>query len=496
MRLIQKAEEKNFQYRVLQGDAHADVTALCFDSRKVTKGCLFVCLAGAHFDSHDVTADIAAAGAAVIVTEHDCALPAQVTVIRVASSRQALAELSAAWFDFPSAKMTCIGVTGTKGKTTTTHMIRELLQKAGRRTGMIGTNGIFIGDTRIPTLNTTPESYELQSAFAEMVRQGCRYMVMEVSSQGIMLHRTDAIAFDIGIFTNISPDHIGPDEHKDFDEYLACKTKLFAQCRTGLVNADDAHADFVLAHAKCGKMLTFSGHGDADFTMRNLRFLTDGKFVGLELDFHTAEEAVRCRVGIPGEFNAYNALAALAAGSLLGLDRATLGTALTDVRVNGRMEIAWAGDFTVIIDYAHNAVSMESLLDTLRAYHPRRLVVLFGCGGNRSKDRRYTMGEIGGTKADLSVITADNSRFEKTADIIADIRGSIEKTGGKFIEIPDRREAIFTVIRSAEPGDMIAVIGKGHEDYQEINGVRHHFLDREVVDEAIAELKKEGKIKV
>jgi len=494
MQLIRKAETAGFEYELIKGDASSDVSSLCYDSRKIEPGCLFVCQKGAGFDSHDVISEIAAKGAKVIVVSRKCEYPEGVTVISVKDSRSALALLSAAWFDFPSRKMTCIGVTGTKGKTTTTHMIRSLLMHENKMTGMIGTNGIFIGDTHTPTLNTTPGSYDLQEAFADMVKRGCRYMVMEVSSQGIKLHRTDAITFDIGIFTNISPDHIGPDEHRDFQEYIDCKTRIFLQCRKGLVNTDDEHADYVLKNAGCPEISTFSEKGKSDFRMENIECISEGIFVGLKFLFCTPKDSMECLVGIPGEFNAYNALAALSAGYMLGLSEDTLKNGLKDIRVNGRMEIAYSGSFKVLIDYAHNAVSMESLLDTLRQYKPGRLVVVFGCGGNRARDRRYSMGRIGGEKADLSIVTADNSRFEKTEDIIADITGSLKKTGGNYIEIPDRRDAIFYAIENAKPGDMIAVIGKGHEDYQEINGERHHFLDREVVEEAIGELRKRGKL--
>lgn len=487
MKLIQRAEAKGFRYELIQGSADREVTALCYDSRELREGCLFVCMRGANFDSHSLLPSLAAAGVQIAVTDHDCALPEGLTVLRVEYSREALSQLSAAWFDFPAEKLTTIAVTGTKGKTSTTHMIREILERAGRKTGLIGTNGITIGDCHRETKNTTPESYHLHEAFAEMVEAGCSCAVMEVSSQGLMLHRTGGICFDYGIFMNISPDHIGPNEHASFEEYLHWKAALFRQCRVGLLNADDAHTEEIIRNASCEKIWRFSTeHRQADFSIAGLRYAAEEGFVGLCFDFLSpGREALPVRVGIPGRFNADNALAALAVCSLIGAGREALSTGLQSVRINGRMEIANAAPFTVIVDYAHNAVSMEALLDTLREYGPRRLVVVFGCGGNRAKERRYSMGEIGGRKADLSIITADNSRFERVEDIIADIRGSIEKTGGAYLEIPDRREAIFYAVEHAEPGDMIAVIGKGHEDYQEIEGVRHHFVDREVVDEAL-----------
>ena len=367
-------------------------------------------------------------------------------------------------------------------------MIRAILQAAGKKVGMIGTTGTMIGDVVTPTLNTTPESYELHQAFSQMVEAGCEYAVMEVSSQGIKMHRTDGLYFDYGIFTNISPDHIGPGEHADFEEYLYYKTRLLNMCRIGLVNKDDEHAEQIIKAADC-ELYTYSEKGkEADFSASDIRYVSQPDFVGTE--FHiSGKYDMEVRLGIPGLFNVVNALAAVSVCSFLDLDKEKISHALEHIRVNGRMEIVYTSErCTVLVDYAHNAVSMESLLSTLRDYKPKRLVCVFGCGGNRSKDRRYSMGEIGGKLADLSIITADNSRYEKVEDIIADIRGSIEKTGGSFIEIPDRREAIRYSILQAQPGDMVAVIGKGHEDYQEINGVRHHFLDREVIEETVKEL--------
>ena len=494
MRLIEKAESKGFRYTLLQGDAGVDVSALCYDSRKAEAGSLFVCMRGANFDSHEIIGDLKEKGVKAVAVDRDCAFPEGITVIRTDDSREALAELSAAWFDFPAEKLLTVGVTGTKGKTTTTHMLKELLEKSGKKTGLIGTNGITIGTVHTPTKNTTPESFEIQQAFADMVKEGCGAAVMEVSSQGLMLHRTGGILFDIGIFTNISPDHIGPNEHGSFEEYLGWKKKLFSQCRTALISADDEHSEEVKAAASgCGRAFTFSTGKEADFTASGLRYVTEKGFVGLTFDFRGPGEngagsrlVPEVRVGMPGHFNEDNALAALSAAALLGAEDEVLKNGLEKVRVNGRMEILLTHPFTVLVDYAHNAVSMESLLDTLREYGPKRLVVVFGCGGNRAKERRYSMGEIAGKKADLSIVTADNSRYEKVEDIIEDILSRLKPTGGAYLTIPDRREAIFHAIREAEPGDMIAVIGKGHEDYQEINGVRTHFLDREVAEEAIA----------
>ncbi|MFR1016890.1 UDP-N-acetylmuramoyl-L-alanyl-D-glutamate--2,6-diaminopimelate ligase, partial [Clostridium fessum] len=390
-------------------------------------------------------------------------------------------------FDYPARKMTAIGVTGTKGKTTTTYMIKAILEAAGQKTGLIGTNGAVIGENHYPTKNTTPESYILQEYFAKMVEAGCRYIVMEVSSQSYLMHRVDGLFFDYGIFLNISNDHIGPNEHASFEEYLYYKKQLLKNCRTALVNRDDPHFDAIVEGATA-EILTFSLEQAADFTADDIHYVREHDFVGVEFQTHGRYEH-DLRVGIPGKFNVDNALAAAGVCSFFDLPKEKVCHALEHIQVDGRMEIVYkSAKCTVIVDYAHNAVSMESLLLTLRDYKPKRLVCVFGCGGNRARDRRYSMGEIGGKLADLSIITADNSRFEKVGDILADIKVGLAKTDGKYVEIPDRREAIEYSLSHAEDGDIIAIIGKGHEDYQEIEGVRYHFLDREVVQETVKKL--------
>ena len=485
---------KDLDYEVLQGDLDTEAEDVVYDSRKAVPGTIFVCLKGTRIDSHGFIGDVAAQGVKAFAVERDVELPEGTTVVKVASSRHALAMMSAVRFGNPIRKMISVGVTGTKGKTTATHMMKAILEAAGKKVGMIGTTGAVIGDEVFPTMNTTPESYQLQEYFSKMAEAGCEYVLMEVSSQGIKMHRTDGLEFDYGVFTNITPDHIGPDEHADFEEYLYYKSRLFTMCRTGIANRDDEHFEAIVKDRTCGKLYTYGrkeGGEKPDFYGSRLRFVSEPGFVGTEFDLEEkATGAVMdLRLGLPGEFNVDNALAAASLCRAMGISEDAIREGLEHVRVNGRMEIAYSSEkCTVIIDYAHNAVSMESLLETLRAYHPKRLVCVFGSGGNRSKERRYSMGEIGGKMADLCILTADNSRYEKTEDIIADIRSHLEPTGGAFVEIPDRREAIYYSLSHAQPGDMIAIIGKGHEDYQEINGVRTHFLDREVVEDAVRDL--------
>lgn len=475
---------EHIPHKILQGSLDTEVEEVIYDSRKARPGSVFVCMKGSRTDSHEFCSQVYQAGVRVFVTERPVSLPDDAAVIQVENGRSALALLSAARFGFPAGKMVMIGVTGTKGKTTTTHMIKAILEAAGKTVGMIGTNGVYFAGTYEPTVNTTPESYQLHQYFSRMAEAGCEYVVMEASSQAFKMHRTDGIVFDYGIFTNISPDHIGLDEHKDFEEYLRCKSMLLSQSRTVIANQDDEVVRNAAQKASC-PVYYYSVTQQADFWTDDIRYVADNAFVGLEFTVKGRYPA-DVRVGIPGRFNAENAMAAVSVCSFFSLPVNQVCHALEHIQVNGRMEIAYSSeDFRVIIDYAHNAVSMESLLTTLRHYHPARLVVVFGCGGNRAKERRYAMGEMAGKMADLSILTADNSRFERVEDILADIKKALIPTGGAYVEIPDRREAIEYAITHARKGDMIAIIGKGHEDYQEVNGVRTHFLDREVVEQAV-----------
>lgn len=480
------------EYELLQGNLEEEVSEVVYDSRKACPGAIFVCMQGANVDSHRFVPDVVEKGCRVIVAEHEIDVPEGVTVIRTEDGRAALSLLSAARFDYPMRKMTTIGVTGTKGKTTTTHMIRAILEACGKKTGLIGTNGITIGEEHFPTANTTPESYILQEYAAKMVEAGCRYLVMEVSSQSYKMRRVTGIHYNYGIFLNISNDHIGPNEHKDFAEYIGFKKMLLQNSDICLVNRDDPHYSEIVDGAKA-KVMTFGIERLSDFNAVDIGYENKPDFVGIDftMSYQKENEPIsrKYRVSVPGLFNVSNALAAAAVTSFFDLPAGVAEHALEHLKIDGRMEIVYkSSKFTVIVDYAHNAVSMETLLKTLRDYKPRRLVVVFGCGGNRARDRRFEMGEIGGRLADLNVITEDNSRYEKPEDILADIKVGLKKGHGTYVEIPDRRKAIRWAIGNAEQGDIIAIIGKGHEDYQEKNGVRQHFLDREEVEKAVQEL--------
>ncbi len=392
----------------------------------------------------------------------------------------------AAWFGHPAEKLKVIGITGTKGKTTTTYLVKSILENAGHKVGLIGTIEAIIGDKVIPAANTTPESYVVQQYFAEMVEAGCDSVVMEVSSQGLMLHRTAGFLFDLGIFTNIEPDHIGPNEHKDFEDYMHCKGMLFKQCRVGIVNADDEHLEKVLEGHTCS-LETFGFSEKADLRAKDLHLVTGKGTLGIA---YQAEGLMNfpVEIDLPGKFSVYNSLTAIAICRHFGVSVENIQKALKAAKVKGRIEmVKVSDDFTLMIDYAHNAMSLESLLTTLREYEPARLVCLFGCGGNRSKLRRYEMGEVSGRLADLTIITSDNPRDEEPQAIIDDIKIGISKTAGHYVEIADRKEAIAYAIRHGQPGDIIVLAGKGHEDYQEIKGKKYPMDERDLIRDILAE---------
>ncbi len=478
----------HLQYEVLQGTLDTEVTALVNDSRKVTAGCLFFCIPGAKRDGHDFAKEVCEHGAKVLIVSKPVEVSEDVTVILVEDTRYAMAFISAAYFDHPAEKLKTIGITGTKGKTTTTYMVKAILEKTGLKVGLIGTIETIIGDTHIPATNTTPESYTLQEYMAMMVEAGMDAVVMEVSSQGLMLHRTQGFIFDYGIFTNMEPDHIGPDEHTSFEHYMACKGLLFKQCKVGIVNGDDSHVDTVIEGHTCTiERYGFSEGNDLRATNTKL-VKTPGK-LGVAFEV-TGKRTLSVEVGSPGKFSVYNALTAIAICFCFGAKEESIKQALLDVKVKGRIEMVDVSpDFTLMIDYAHNAMALESLFTTLKEYEPTRLVSVFGCGGNRSKIRRYEMGEVSGNLADLTIITSDNPRFEKPQDIINDIKIGIAKTNGNYIEISDRKEAIKYAIANGQPGDIIVLAGKGHEDYQEIEGVKYPMDERVLISEVLAELK-------
>ena len=478
-RLVEK-----LQYQLMAGDVDVEISTLVYDSRKVEKNCVFVCIIGAVRDAHDYVSEVVEKGATAVIVQKDVKVPEGITVIKVENTREALAYMSAAYFDYPAEKLKTIGITGTKGKTTTTYMVKSILESAGLKTGLIGTIEAIIGEEHIHAVNTTPESYVVQEYFRRMVDLGMDAVVMEVSSQAMMLHRVSGFTFDVGVFTNLEPDHIGENEHKDFADYMHCKSLLFRQCRLGIFNGDSEHVEGVMEGHIC-ECWTFGCKDGMDFTATDISLKKEHGALGVAyhvkgmMDFDV-------EVNVPGSFSVYNSLTAIAICHRFGVEPKVIQKALLDVHVKGRIELVPVSDrYTLMIDYAHNAMALESLLTTLKEYEPGRLVCLFGCGGNRAKSRRYEMGEVSSKLADLTVVTSDNPRFEEPMDIINDILIGVKKADGEYVTIPDRKEAIRYCMENAKDGDIVVLAGKGHEDYQEIKGVKYPMDERVLIQEIL-----------
>lgn len=483
-----KELSEDLEFTLLNGSLDAEITSLVYDSRNAGPGSLFVAISGAVTDGHKYLQQVIDAGAAAVVVEReipevnvsDCA------VLLAEDSRTALALLSAAWFGHPADELVTIGITGTKGKTTTTYMIRDILTRAGLSAGLMGTIEVITGKEHIHALNTTPESYIIHEYFRRMVDNGCKYVVMEVSSQAMKLSRAAGITFDYAIFTNLEEDHIGPAEHADMAEYIACKGMLFKQCRVGIANKDADFLEEVMDGHTCS-LETYGMTEEADLWADDVKRIQRPGYLGVSYHLRGLED-YPVEVDIPGDFTVYNSLAAIALCRHLGIHRESVLDAMKKVQVKGRLEVVPApGDYTLMIDYAHNAMSLEALLKNIKKYGPERVICLFGCGGNRSKARRYEMGEVASNLADLTVVTSDNPRFEDPMDIINDILVGVHKGPGKYVTIPDRKEAIAYCMSIGKHGDVILLAGKGHEDYQEIRGEKHHMDERELIAEIIAE---------
>lgn len=482
MKLSKLLERMN--YTCVQGSVDIPISHLLYDSRNACPDGVFVCISGAVMDGHKFIPEVIKQGVTAVIVEKEVTVPEHVTVIRVENTRVALAFMSAAYFGYPAEELKTIGITGTKGKTTTTYMVRSILEKSGFKTGLIGTIETIIGKKVIKANNTTPESYMVQQYFRDMVNAGCQCVVMEVSSQGLMMHRVDGFTFDYGIFTNLGPDHIGPNEHKDLDDYIYCKSLLFQKCKHGIINADDAYVDRIIKDHTCD-LQTFGLSETSDFCAKDIQLLHKPGVLGVTYQL-TGRMDMPVEIDIPGRFSVYNSLTAIAICHNFNVPEENILEALKDIRVKGRLEIIPVSPkFTLMIDYAHNAMALESLLNSLKEYHPKRIVTLFGCGGNRDPHRRYEMGEVSSNLSDLTVVTSDNPRFEEPMDIINDILIGVQRGSGSYVTIPDRKEAIKYCIENAEDGDVIILAGKGHEDYQEIKGIKYPMDERVLIQEIL-----------
>lgn len=466
----------------LSGPESAPITGICYDSRKAAPGCLFVAIRGFQSDGHAYIRAALDRGASAVLLETppEGALPENIPVYRAENTRRALAQVSAAFFGHPERALKLIGITGTNGKTTSTFLIRHILEKTGHQCGLIGTTGVWVGEDFREAERTTPESPELYALLREMKDRGAEYCVMEVSSHSLVLDRVWGLHFQSAAFTNLTQDHL--DFHGDMEHYFQAKALLFDRCDTAVVNLDD-HYGRRLAESLTGEKITFSAKVDqGDLVAKNVRLLPDGVQAVLVRD----NDIARLRLGIPGMFSVYNALTAIGCCLAAGLGLEEASAALADAPgVKGRVEVVpTGGDFTVLIDYSHTPDSMENILRTVRGFARGRVVGLFGAGGDRDKTKRPIMGRTAGELCDLAIVTSDNPRSEDPDAIIADIlRGMNSKM--KYKVIPDRREAIAWAVKNAKKDDVIVLMGKGQETYQEIRGEKHHLDEREEVARAL-----------
>lgn len=460
-------------------DPGTEIGDIAYDSRKVMPGSAFVAVRGFETDGHKYIPQAAQQGAAVVFCEE--APDAEIPYVLVRDSRKALALASRCFFGDPSADLCVIGVTGTNGKTTSTYLLKHLLEETlGAKVGLIGTNGNMIGSETIPSEHTTPESRDLQALFAQMRDAGCTHVVMEVSSHSLDLGRVDGVHFTVGLFTNLTQDHL--DYHKTMENYAAAKAKLFSMCEKAAVNLDDEWSAYMREHAAC-PVLTYSAKSDAaDLVARDIQYSAAGvKFCAVrEMSIE------RVKLAIPGTFSVYNALGVLACMSLLEVPLRSAAQAMaTATGVKGRVEVVPTdGDYTILIDYAHTPDALENVLKSMHAVTQGRLVALFGCGGDRDKTKRPKMGKIAADFADFVIVTSDNPRTEEPEAIIQDILTGIPK-GTDMKVLPDRKEAIAWAIEHHQPGDVILLAGKGHEDYQIIGKTKIHLDEREVVADVL-----------
>ena len=486
---------KDVEYELIQGNIELDVKDITYDSRTASKNKAFVAMKGFRVDGHDYIDKAIENGCKCIILEENKDIPEDITVIKLEDTRTDLSKISRTLFNYPDKDMTTIAITGTKGKTTTSSIIKKILDESNMPSGLIGTMGIFYKDKYYHTMNTSPESYDVFKYMRKMLDNGINYLVMEVSSQSLKLKRWSNIIFDYAVFTNLSLDHVGDDEHESFDDYKYCKSLLFKQCQTGIFNIDDEYSDYMMKDTSC-KTYTFGKSKDANYIIKSCKNIINSNFIGIEM---TTNGLIKdtFKVSIPGLFTAYNTIAAISVCNLLNINIDSIKKSLENVSVKGRLEpVKVSSDFKVLIDYAYQGIAMENVLKTIKESNPKRIVTVFGCGGNRSPQRRFDCGEVSGTYADLSILTADNPRYEDNNKIIEDILVGMKKTKGEYVIIPDRREAIKYSITNAKAGDVILILGKGHEDYQEIKGVRHPFDERVIIKEILDSLSKEEKEKL
>ncbi len=475
-----------------KGDMDLDIKKIACNSKKVVPNSLFVAIKGYDFDGHEYIEEAVKNGAVAVMLDMSADfkkinMPKGVTVIITDDTRKALARVSCNFFGNPSRYFKLIGVTGTKGKTTTTYMIKSILEKAGYKVGLIGTIANYIGEDCLGFSDrTTPESLELQELFYKMAKQKVDYVVMEVSSQSLKLNRVEGTSFDYAIFTNLYKDHISLKEHTDMNEYFESKLKLFRMTPKGFVNSDDFKCNKIINGAKNCDIKTYAVDNKADLLAKDITITN----ISVDFKVKIGSKNERIKVNIPGRYSVYNALAAISFANSIGIDAEKIKEGLENIIVPGRNELVPnKEELAIMIDYAHTAESLENILQATKTYTPGRVICVFGCGGDRDKEKRPRMGEVAGRLADYSIVTSDNPRTEKPEDIIEQIEKGISKTKGKYEIIVDRKKAIEKAIKMMNKRDIVILAGKGHEVYQEINGEKKPFDEREIVKEILGEKK-------
>ncbi|MCM1544163.1 MAG: UDP-N-acetylmuramoyl-L-alanyl-D-glutamate--2,6-diaminopimelate ligase [Ruminococcus sp.] len=462
-----------------------EIADIAYDSRKAKENVMFVCLSGARADGHNFAKSAYGNGCRVFLCEREVDLPEDAQVILCSDTRAMLAVASCNLFGHPSKELAVIGITGTKGKTTVAHIVQSVLNTAGIKCGIIGTVGAGYDDVKLPTVNTTPESYELQKMFRLMVDAGCKAVAIEVSSLGLKFHRVDSTEFALGVFTNLYPDHIGTNEHETFEEYAYWKKQLFPMCKKAIVNIDDAFSEEVINTCKC-PVVTYGHSEKADYRLDDTQKVKLGHVLGVNFKFTHCGTQREYMISMPGDINAHNSLVAVAVADSLNVDSEKIKSGLSRVFVKGRGELVETGrDYTILIDYAHNGVSLTSILDTVRAYEHNRIIALYGSVGGRTEIRRRELGLVSGAMCDLTIITSDDPDFEDPENIIKDIAEAVEEAGGKYIGIADRAEAIHYAISIAQKGDILVFAGKGHEEFMKIKGEKVPFSEKAEIFKAL-----------
>ena len=479
---------ENIEAITVEADVSVNIPGFCYGTRVIRNGELFIAIKGYETDGHKYIEEAVSKGAVCIICEEAPAIPTPYIIVK--DSRKALAAISAVWFDFPAKKLKLVGVTGTNGKTSVTNLIKHIIEKCSNsKVGLIGTNGNFIGERELPTEHTTPESYEMQKLLDKMVLEGCQYVVMEVSSHALYLSRVYGIEYDVGVFTNLSPEHL--DFHGTMDNYARAKALLFPNCKNSVINIDDMYAPLMIENS-AGPVMSYAiNNSSADLIGKDIKLQAEK----IEFCVVAVGRINRVELSIPGMFSVYNALASIASAVLLGFEIDKITQTLHSYGgVKGRAEVIPTGhDFSVLIDYAHTPDALRNVISAVRGYAKGRVITVFGCGGDRDKAKRPLMGQIAAELSDHTIITTDNPRTEEPAVIIEEIISGISDPNASYVILENRREAIYHALESLESGDVLLIAGKGHETYQILGKEKVHFDDREVVAEHLKQLRVESR---